>query len=129
LLLQTMRLPCSFALIRAGINIAINKATMEMTTKSSMSVNPVSPKDSFRRKLRCRFRTSVWFPAKRGPSPCLSGNLPLLRLVILVSNGLKPLIIRMAAYSLQSVYTGISRITMHIPAQLSRYIGTKPDIQ
>ncbi len=98
---------------------------------------PISPKDSaarhllrdFRRKLRCRFRTSVWLPAKRGPSPCLSGNLPLLRLVILVSNRVKPLIIRMATYSLQSVYTGISRITMHVPAQLSRYIGTEPDIQ
>ena len=38
----------------------------------SNGVNPV-------RKLRCRFRTSVWLPAKRGPSPCLSDNLPLWR--------------------------------------------------
>ncbi len=37
----------------------------------------VSPKDSFRRKLRCRCRTSVWLPAKRGPSPCFSGNFSL----------------------------------------------------
>ncbi len=73
--MQTARLPCSRALVKAGINIAINNAMMAITTKSSIKVNPVrkqrltsngvnpapleiflltgqvSSKDSFRRKL------------------------------------------------------------------------------
>jgi hypothetical protein len=60
----------------AGKMMAISSAIIAITTRSSISVNPVNPKDSaerrplrdFRRKLRCRFRTSVWLPAKRGPS-------------------------------------------------------------
>ncbi len=76
-----------------------------------MSVNPV-PWEKYLltgpvRKLRCRFRTSVWLAAKRGPSPCLAGNLPLLRLGVLISNGVKPLIIRIVTYSLENVYTDI----------------------
>jgi len=63
--------------------------------RAGFLTGPVSPKDSavrrpvdFRRKLRCFCRTSVWLPAKRVPSLCLSGNLPLSWSEILISNGL-----------------------------------------
>jgi len=72
--LQTVFLACALAALRAGIRIANSSAIIAITTNNSIKVNPV-------RKLQCRFRTSV--------SPCLSGNLPLFRLGILISNGVK----------------------------------------
>jgi len=41
LLRQTTRLPCSLALCRAGINIAINSAIIAITTRSSIRAKPL----------------------------------------------------------------------------------------
>jgi len=40
LLEQTIFLPCSLTFCKAGISIAINIAIMEITTNSSINVNP-----------------------------------------------------------------------------------------
>jgi hypothetical protein len=41
LLRQVERLPCSLTRFRAGIKMAINTAMIAITTKSSISVNPI----------------------------------------------------------------------------------------
>jgi len=91
---QATVLACLLTRCSAGINIAISSAMIAITTRSSINVNPAPLESCFLTgqviKLRCRFRTSVWLPAKRGPSPCLSGNLPLFRSEILISNGINP---------------------------------------